>query len=92
MQRGGVKLWCRATFHVGHFRAFIRNNECALELAEVFGVDTEISLERVLYLHTRWDVNERTTAKNGGVQRAKFVVGDRDDLTKPLPEYFRMML
>src|SRR6266700_1557332 len=74
------------------FRAFIGNNKRALELTEIFGVDTEISLERVLYLHARWDVNERTTAENGGVQRAKFVVGDRNDFTKPLPEYFRMML
>jgi len=44
VQRGGIKLWCRATLHVSHLGAFIGDDESALELAEVFGVDAEVRL------------------------------------------------
>src|SRR6266581_7309218 len=92
MQRGSVKLRRCAALHVSHFRAFVCNDEGALELPEVFGVDAKVSLERMLHLHARRDVNERTAAEHSRIKRAKFVVGDRDDLAEPFPENFRIIL
>ncbi len=90
MQCDGVKLRRRAALHVSHFRAFVGDDKRALELAEVFGIDPEVRLKRMFHLHARWDVNERAAAEHGGVQRAEFIVGDRDDFTKPFPEDFRI--
>src|SRR5438105_12249615 len=90
MQCGRVKLRRRATFHVGHFRAFIGNDESALKLAEILGVNPKVSLERMFHFHARRDVNERAATENSGVQRAEFVVGDRDYSTKPFSEDFRI--
>ena len=57
-KRGGVELRRGAAFHVGQLRAFVADDERALELAEVLGVDPEVSLERMFHLHSRRDVNE----------------------------------
>src|SRR5437867_6655573 len=92
MQRGGVKLRGRATFHVGHLRALIGDNERALELAKIFGVDTKISLERMFHFHPWRDIDKRAAAKHGGIQRAEFVVADGDDLAEPLSENLGMIL
>ena len=92
MQCGGVEFWRGAAFHVSHFAAFIGDDEGALELAEVFGVDSEISLERMLHFHAGRDVDERAAAEDRGVERAELVVADRDDFAEPLPENFRVIL
>ena len=92
VQGGGVELRRGAAFHVGHFRAFIGDDEGALELAEVFGVDAEVSLQRMFHFHAGRDVDERAAAEHGGVQRAEFVVAGRDDFAEPFPENFRMIL
>src|SRR6266699_1572695 len=92
MQRGSVKLRRRAALHVSHFRAFIGDDKRTLELPEILGVDAKVSLERMLHLHARRDVNERTAAEHSRIKRAKFVVGDRDDLAEPFPENFRIIL
>ena len=91
VQRGGVKLRRGAAFHVGHLRAFIDDDEGALELAEILGVDPEIGLERMLHFHAWRHVDERSAAENGAVQRAEFVVADRNDFAEPFPENFRMI-
>src|SRR5207253_2121543 len=44
----------------------------------------------MLHLYSRRNVNERTAAEHGRVQRAKFVVTDRDYFTKPFSEDFRI--
>src|ERR1700682_6232583 len=87
-----MELWRGAAFHVSQLRAFIADDEGALELAKIFRVDAEVGLERVLYLHTRRHVDERSAAEDGGVQRAKFVVTDRDDFAEPLSENIRVIL
>ncbi len=92
MQRGSVKLRRRAAFHVGHFRAFIGDDERALELAKIFRVDAEISLEWMFHFHAGRHVNERATAEHGGIQGTEFVVADRDDLAEPFPENLGMIL
>src|SRR5207248_10948558 len=68
------------------------NDERALELAEVFGVDAEISLERMFHFDAGRDVNEGTATEHGGIQRAELVVTDRDDFAEPFPEDFWMVL
>ena len=78
VQRGGVKLRRGAAFHVGQLRAFIDDDERALELPEILGVDPEIGLERMLHFHARRHVDERATAENGAVERAEFVVAGRE--------------
>jgi len=92
VQRRGIKLWRCATFHVGHFRTFIGDDERTLELAKIFGVDAEISLERMFHFHPRRDVNERAAAEHSGIQGAEFIVADWDDLAEPFPENLGMIL
>ncbi len=92
VQGRGVELGSGAAFHVSKFGAFIDNDECALELSEIFGVDAEVSLERVLHFHARRNVNERAAAEDRGVERGEFVVAGRDDLAEPLPENLRVLL
>ena len=92
VQRGGIKFRRGAAFHVGQFRAFIGDDEGALELTEILGVDPEIGLERVLHFHARRHVDERSAAENGAVERAEFVVAGRDHFAEPFPENFRMLL
>ena len=58
VQGGGVELRRGAAFHVSQLRTFIANDEGALELTEVLGVDAEVSLERMFHLHSGRDVNE----------------------------------
>jgi hypothetical protein len=58
VQSGGLKLRRRAAFHVHHFRAFIGDDERALELAELLAVDAEIGLERMLHFHAGRHVDE----------------------------------
>src|SRR4051794_9339071 len=82
MQRRRIKLRRGAAFHVSQFGTFVADDECALELSKVLGVDAEVGLERVLYLHSRWHVNERSAAEDGGVQRTEFVVANRYDLSE----------
>ena len=92
MQRRGLELRSSAAFHVGHFAAFVGNNERPLELPEIFRVDSEVSLERMFHFHPGRDVNERATTEDGRVERAEFIVSDRDDFAEPFPENFRMLL
>ena len=47
-----------AAFHVSNFRALIRNDEGALELAKVFRVDAEVCLQRMLHFHSGRDIDE----------------------------------
>ena len=92
VQRGGVELRRGAAFHVGQLRAFIGDDERALELPEILGVDPEIGLERMLHLHARRHVDERAAAEDGAVERAEFVVAGRDHFAEPFPENLRMIL
>src|SRR5262249_51116589 len=91
MQRRLLEFRRGATFHVSHFAAFIGDDERALELAETFGVDPEIGLQWMFHFDSGWDVDERAAAENRRIERAEFVVADRNDFAEPFPEYFRMM-
>ena len=58
VQGGGLELGSRAAFHVGDFRAFVGDDERALELTEVLGVDAEVGLQGLGHLHALGDVDE----------------------------------
>ena len=92
VQRRRLEFRRRAAFHVHHLAAFIGDDERALELAEVFRVDSEIGLKRVLHLHARRHVDKRAAGEDGAVQRAELVVTGRDDLAKPLSEDLGMLV
>ena len=92
VQRRRLELRRGAAFHVHDLRALVGDDERALELAEVFRVDAEIGLKRVLHLHTRRDIDKAAAAEHGRVERAEFVVARRDDLAEPLAENLRVLL
>ena len=64
VQRGGLELRRGAAFHVHHLRAFVGDDERALELAEVLRVDAEVGLQRMLHFHARRHVDERAAAED----------------------------
>ena len=64
VERRRVELRRRAAFHVGELCAFIADDERALELSEVLGVDPEVSLKRMFHLHAGRDVDERSAAED----------------------------
>ena len=86
MQRGGLKLRRGAAFHVHDLAAFIADDERALKLAKLLAVDAEVGLERMLHLHARRDVDKRSAAEHGAVERGEFVVASRDDFAEPFFE------
>src|ERR1044071_3823719 len=92
VQGSGVELRSGATFHVSQLRTFVANNESALELAEVRGVNSKVGLKWVLYLHSRWNVDEGTTAEDRRVKRAEFVIPNWDHFAEPFSENFGMIL
>ena len=85
VQRGGLELRRGAAFHVGHFAAFVGDDERALELAEVFGVDAEIGLQRMLHLHAGRHVDERAAAEDGALSALNLL----SPVGMTLPNHFR---
>ncbi len=86
MEGGGVELGGGAALHVHDFGAFVGDDEGALELAEVLGVDPEVGLEGVLDLDPGGDVDEAAAAEDGAIEGGEFVVAGGDDLAEPLAE------
>ena len=62
-----------------HLRTLVGDDQRALELAHVLGVDPEIGLERHLDLDAFGNVHERSAGPHGRVECGELVVGDRDD-------------
>ena len=91
VQRRGLELRRGAALHVHDLGAFVGDDERALELAEVFRVDAEVGLQRVLHLHARRHVDERAAGEDGAVERGELVVAGRDDLAEPLSEDLRVL-
>jgi hypothetical protein len=69
-----------------HVRAFVDEDERALELAHVLRVDAEVRLQRHLDLHARRHVDERAARPHGRVERGELVVVLRDDRPEVLTE------
>ena len=87
-----VALGSRASLQVAHRRAFVRDNECALELAGVSGVDAEVRRKLHRALHTLWDVGKRTIAEHRCVQRSVEVVAVWNDGSEVLLDEIGMGL
>ena len=83
VEGGGFEFGCGATFHVHDFGAFIGDDEGALELAELLGVDAEVGLQRVADFDAFGDVDEGAAGEDGAVEGAEFVVGGGDDFAEP---------
>src|SRR6185503_3434120 len=47
-----------AALDIVNVSAFIHNNQGALKLAHALGVDTEVSLQRQVNTHSRWNVGK----------------------------------
>ncbi len=79
VQRRRRELRRGAALDVVHLRALVGDDQRALELAHVLGVDPEIGLERHRHLDARRHVDERSARPDGRVQRRKLVVAGRND-------------
>ena len=68
-----------AALDVVHVGALVDDDQRALELAHVLGVDPEVGLQRQLDLDALRDVDERASRPDGAVQRGELVVVRGDD-------------
>ena len=58
---------------------FIRDDECALKLPHVLGIDSEVCLQWDLHMHSLGNVDEAATAPDRAIERGKLVVVRRND-------------
>ena len=86
VQRVGRVGRRRAALDVVHVGALVDDDQRALELAHVLGVDAEVGLQRHVDLHALGHVDERAARPHRGVERRELVVGRRDDRAEVLPE------
>src|SRR5699024_11520796 len=82
IDRGGAAL------DVVNRGAFVGDDERALELPHVLGVDPEVGLQRDLHVDPGRDVHERPTRPHGGVEGGERVVTRRNDRAEVLLEEF----
>src|SRR5699024_1178791 len=84
----GVRLVnrCGTALYVVHVSVLINDDQGALKLTHVFRVNTEVGLQRNVDVDSWWNVDERATGPDSGVQRGEFVVTSRDDGTEVLLE------
>ncbi len=81
-----------ATFEIAHVRAFVGDDERALELAGLRGVDAEISRKLHRTAHAFRDVAKRTVGEDGGIQRGIKIVRVRHDRAEIFFDEFGMFL
>ena len=92
VQRVGAVDRRGAALDVVHVGVLVDDDQRALELAHVLGVDPEVGLQRDLDVHALGHVDERAARPHGGVQRGELVVTDRDDGAEVLLEDLRVLL
>src|SRR6185437_9997262 len=76
---------------VVHVGVFVDDDQRALELPHVLGVDAEVSLQRYLDVHALRHVDERPAAPHRRVERSELVVADRDHGREVFPEQLGML-
>src|SRR5690625_717441 len=76
----------RAPLDIVCIRPLIGDDQGPLELTELLGIHTEVSLERRIDRHTLRDVDEGSTRPDRRVQRRKLVVTRGDDSAEVLTE------
>ena len=77
---------CGAALDVVHVAALVGDDQRALELAHVLGVDAEVGLQRDLDVHAGRHVDERAARPDRRVQRGELVVAGGDDRAEVLLE------
>src|ERR1700733_375783 len=92
VQRVGLVDRRGAALDVVHVGALVDDDQGALELAHVLGVDPEVGLQRDLDVHALRHVDEGPAGPGGGVQRGELVVAGRDHRAVVLPEQVRVLL
>ena len=81
-----------AALDVVHVGALVGDDQRALELAHVLGVDPEVGLQRDLDVDALGHVDERATRPHRGVERGELVVTHGDDGVEVLLEELRVLL
>ena len=71
--------------------AFVGDDQGALELAHILGVDSKVSLKRLVDVDTRRDIDERAATPHGRVQRRKLVVVRWDYRSEVLANQVRVL-
>ncbi len=79
-----------AAFEVADVAAFFRDDQGALKLAGVFGVDAEIGAELHRAAHAFGHVDEGAVGKDRAIERRKVIVAHRHDPAEPLSDEVRI--
>ena len=91
VQRVGGVHRRRAALDVVHRRTLVGDDQRALELARVLGVDAEVRLQRHVDVHAGRHVDERAPRPHRRVERGELVVTGRDDGAEVLPHQLRVL-
>ena len=91
VQRVGGVGGRRAALDVVDLGALVGDDQGALELAHVLGVDPEVGLQGRLHLHARRHVDERPARPHRGVECRELVVVGRDDRPEVPLEQLRVL-
>ena len=83
---------CGTTFKIADVGAFVANDERALELSRVAGIDAEIGGEFHWAAGVLWYIHKRTIAEHGGIEGSEIVVTIRNHLPKILAHQVGMVL
>ena len=89
----GIRLVDRSgtALDVVNISVLVDDDEGALELAHIFRVDAEISLQWNVYVHALGHVDKGATGPHSGVQRGKLIVTGRDNGAEVLLEKLRVV-
>src|SRR5208337_3743091 len=71
---------------------FVGDDQRTFKLAEIFRIDTEIRLQRMLYLHSGRDIDKAAAAEHCAVQSTELIITGRDDPAEPFSEKIRSLL
>ena len=82
----------RAAFEIAHVRAFLGDDQRALELSGPLRVDAEVGRQLHRAAHALRDVGERSVGEHRRVQRREEVVGVRHDRPEILLHEIRVVL
>ena len=92
----GVQLvfiahWRRAAFQVADMAAFFGNDQRALELPGIGGIDSEIGRQLHWATHAFGNVDKRPVAEDGGVQRGEEIVAVRHHRAEVFLDQLRVL-
>src|SRR4026208_1391462 len=92
MELIGVPLGRRATLEVADRSTFVRNDQRALELPGIGGIDPEVRGQLDWALYALRDVHEGAVAEHGRVESSEEVAAGRNHRAQILLDQLRMLL